>query len=111
VLLIKTLTSSTFKLALICIGIFGSGFLGLLGYIYYLLARQEIGNLDELTRTIETALLAGVALLVVITAVAGVAITRRTVGRIEAINATSRAIMQSGLDQRIPLRGTRDEWD
>jgi signal transduction histidine kinase len=38
-------------------------------------------------------------------------VTRRTVGRIEAINATSRAIMQSGLDKRIPLRGTRDEWD
>src|SRR5262249_27925479 len=25
--------------------------------------------------------------------------------------ATSRAIMQSGLGERIPLRGTRDEWD
>jgi signal transduction histidine kinase len=111
VLLTKTLRSSTFKLALICIGIFGSGFLGLLGYVYLVLVRQGIGDLDGLTRTIETALLAGVALLVVITAVAGVAITRRTVGRIEAINATSRAIMQTGLDQRIPLRGTRDEWD
>jgi signal transduction histidine kinase len=111
VLLTKTLRSSTFKLALICIGIFGSGFLGLLGYVYLVLVRQGIGDLNELTRTIETALLAGVALLVVITAVAGVAITRRTVGRIEAINATSRAIMQTGLDQRIPLRGTRDEWD
>src|SRR5262249_26429250 len=27
------------------------------------------------------------------------------------INATSRAIMQSGLSERIPLRGTKDEWD
>jgi signal transduction histidine kinase len=43
--------------------------------------------------------------------VASITITRRTVGRIEAINAISRAIMQSGLGQRIPLRGTRDEWD
>jgi signal transduction histidine kinase len=33
------------------------------------------------------------------------------VGRIESINATSRAIMLSGLDKRIPLRGTHDEWD
>jgi signal transduction histidine kinase len=40
-----------------------------------------------------------------------VLVTRRTVGRIEQINATSRAIMQSGLDKRIPLRGTNDEWD
>jgi signal transduction histidine kinase len=38
-------------------------------------------------------------------------VTRRTVGRIEQINATSRAIMASGLDQRIPLRGSHDEWD
>ena len=37
--------------------------------------------------------------------------TRRTVGRIESINATSRAIMLSGLDKRIPLRGSHDEWD
>jgi signal transduction histidine kinase len=33
------------------------------------------------------------------------------VGRIEQINATSRAIMLSGLDKRIPLRGSNDEWD
>jgi signal transduction histidine kinase len=38
-------------------------------------------------------------------------VTRRTVGRIESINATTRAIMQSGLDQRIPLRDSHDEWD
>jgi len=43
--------------------------------------------------------------------VASVLVTRRTVGRIEAINAASRAIMQSGLGERIALRGTRDEWD
>jgi len=43
--------------------------------------------------------------------VATVAVTRRTVGRIETVNNTSRAIMRSDLSQRIPLRGTRDEWD
>src|SRR5258707_15144988 len=51
------------------------------------------------------------ALLFVIAGVASILVTRRTVGRIEQINATSRAIMFSGLDQRIPLRGTHDEWD
>jgi signal transduction histidine kinase len=50
-------------------------------------------------------------LIFVLAAVAGILVTRRSVGRIEQINATSRAIMQSGLDQRIPLRGTNDEWD
>jgi signal transduction histidine kinase len=33
------------------------------------------------------------------------------VARIDAINATSRGIMRSGLGERIPLRGTGDEWD
>jgi signal transduction histidine kinase len=78
---------------------------------YHLLVGRDSDDLHELTTSIETALLGGVALLFVIAAVASITITRRTVGRIEAINATSRAIMQSGLGQRIPLRGTRDEWD
>ena len=59
----------------------------------------------------KTAVISGVALIFVLAAVASILVTRRTVGRIEAINATSRAIMQSGLDERIPLRGTNDEWD
>src|SRR5262249_38765143 len=42
---------------------------------------------------------------------ASVFVTRRTVGRIEAINTTSQAIMHSGLGQRIPRKGTGDEWD
>jgi signal transduction histidine kinase len=32
-------------------------------------------------------------------------------GRIESINAISRAIMESGLGRRVPLRGSQDEWD
>src|SRR5215475_13618703 len=43
--------------------------------------------------------------------VALMASIRRMVRRIEAINATSRAIMQSGLGQRIARHGSRDEWD
>src|ERR1700704_2922619 len=62
-------------------------------------------------RKTKTAPLWGVALIFFLAGVASVSVTRRTVGRIEAINATSRAIMQRGLGNRIPLRGTRDEWD
>jgi signal transduction histidine kinase len=76
-----------------------------------LLVGQAIDDLDAFARTIETALLLGIALIFVLAGVASVSVTRRTVGRIEAINATSRAIMQSGLGERIPMRGTRDEWD
>jgi signal transduction histidine kinase len=76
-----------------------------------LLAGQEIGELEEFVRRINTALALGIALVFVLAGVACVSVTRRTVGRIEAVNLTSRAIMQSDLSRRIPLRGTRDEWD
>src|SRR5262249_17961948 len=76
-----------------------------------LLVGRPIDDLDAFARKIETALLLGLALIFVLAGVASVTVTRRTVGRIEAINATSRAIMHSGLGERIPTRGTRDEWD
>jgi signal transduction histidine kinase len=50
-------------------------------------------------------------LMFVLAVVAGIVVTRRTVGRIESINATSSAIMQSGLGERVPLCGSHDEWD
>ena len=78
---------------------------------YHLLVGRNADDLDAFTRKIEVALLLGVTLIFVLAGVASVSVTRRTVGRIEAINATSRSIMQSGLGKRIPLRGTRDEWD
>ena len=77
----------------------------------HLLVGKDIDDLDEFTHKIKAALALCILLIFVLAGVASVLITRRTVGRIEAINATSRAIMQSGLGQRIPLRGTRDEWD
>jgi signal transduction histidine kinase len=67
--------------------------------------------LDSFTDQIKTAVILGAALIFVLAGVTSILVTRRTVGRIEAINATSRAIMLSGLDKRIPLRGTNDEWD
>jgi signal transduction histidine kinase len=77
----------------------------------HLLVGKEIEDLDEFVEKINTALALSIALVLVLAGVASVSVTRRTMGRIEAINMTSRAIMQSGLTQRIPLRGTRDEWD
>jgi signal transduction histidine kinase len=77
----------------------------------HLLVGRDIDDLERFARQIRAALAFAIALLVVIAGVAGFSVTRRTVGRIEAINATSRAIMDSGLSQRIPLRGSHDEWD
>jgi signal transduction histidine kinase len=76
-----------------------------------LLVGRDISDLDSFTAQIKSAVISGVALIFALAGVASVLVTRRTVGRIEQINATSRAIMQSGLDTRIPLRGSNDEWD
>jgi len=76
-----------------------------------LLVGRDIGDLDSFAAQIRAAVISCVALIFVLAAVASILVTRRTVGRIEAINATSGAIMASGLDKRIPLRGTNDEWD
>jgi signal transduction histidine kinase len=77
----------------------------------HLLVGKTLDELHAFLVSIRIALASTLTLLVVLAAVATFLVTRRTVGRIEAINATSRAIMQSGLGQRIPLRGTHDEWD
>ena len=76
-----------------------------------LLVGRDVSELDGFADQIETAVILVIALIFLLAAVASVLVTRRTVGRIESINATSRAIMLSGLDKRIPLRGTNDEWD
>src|SRR5450759_5220027 len=76
-----------------------------------LLVGTDISDLDRFADQIKTAVISIVALIFVLAAVASILVTRRTEGRIESINATSRAIMLSGLDKRIPLRGTHDEWD
>src|SRR5262245_10843311 len=88
-----------------------------MAYVYFgtlAYVRGRLGDVvdhDGFTGTIELAMVAVALLLLVLAGLAAVLVTRRTVGRIEQINATSRAIMLSGLDQRIPLRGSHDEWD
>lgn len=77
----------------------------------HLLVGKDIDDVDEFVAQIKMALGLSILLIFVLGAVATVSVTRRTVGRIEAINSTSRAIMQSGLGERIPVHGTRDEWD
>jgi signal transduction histidine kinase len=66
---------------------------------------------DGFVDTITIGLVGAVALIILLAAAAGISTSRRSVSRIEAINATSREIMRSGLGKRIPRRGTDDEWD
>jgi signal transduction histidine kinase len=78
---------------------------------YHLLVGKNIDDLGMFAENIGISLTLSLMLIFLLAAVASVTVTRRTVGRIETIGATSRAIMQSGLGTRIPTRGTHDEWD
>ena len=78
---------------------------------FHLLVGKDISDLGQFATEIYGALAFAILLIFVLAAVASVSVTRRTVGRIESINVASRAIMESGLGSRIPLRGTQDEWD
>jgi signal transduction histidine kinase len=77
----------------------------------HLLVGKDIDDLRGFAAKINTAIGLVLALIFVLAGVVTVYTSRRTVGRIESINAISRSIMQSDLGKRIPLRGTRDEWD
>ena len=78
---------------------------------YHLLVGTDISDLDRFANEIETALIWSILLIFVLAGTASISVTRRTVGRIETINSTSRAIMERDLSKRIPLRGSHDEWD
>ncbi len=78
---------------------------------YHLLVGKGIDDLGQFAEQIEKALTMSVVFTFLLAGLASVFVTRRTVARIEAINATSHAIMRSGLGQRIPQDGTGDEWD
>src|SRR5437660_6356269 len=78
---------------------------------FHLLVGKDISDLGRFATEIYAALAFALLIIFLLAAVASVSVTRRTVGRIETINMTSRAIMESGLGRRIPLRGTQDEWD
>jgi signal transduction histidine kinase len=78
---------------------------------YHLFLGHRIDALDRFGENVTIGLAAAAALFLILAAAAGISTSRRSVARIEAINATSRAIMRSGLGERIPLRGTGDEWD
>jgi signal transduction histidine kinase len=60
---------------------------------------------------ITTSLVIGAAMFLTLATAAALSTARRSVGRIETINLTSHKIMHTGLGSRIPLRGTKDEWD
>lgn len=77
----------------------------------YLLVGQDTAVLREMKAVILRAF--GVGLLITLAlAVAGGAIISTTVlKRVEAVSRTTRAIVGGDLSQRVPVRGTQDEFD
>ena len=78
---------------------------------YHLLVGRNFDDLDRFGENVTIGLVSAAILFLILAAAAGISTSRRSVARIEAINATSQKIMRSGLGERIPLRGTGDEWD
>jgi signal transduction histidine kinase len=78
---------------------------------FHLLVGRKAEDLGHFRKMIAIGLGWAGGLFLLLAAAAGISTSRRTVGRIEAINTTGRRIIEAGLHERIPLRGTRDEWD
>lgn len=68
---------------------------------------QQVAFADKIKRTF----LWGFGALAVAALIAGLAVGRSVLRRIEAINATSRSIMAGDLSRRIPVTGKEDELD
>jgi signal transduction histidine kinase len=77
----------------------------------HLLLGRKVDDLERFGEKIAIGLASAAGLFLALAAAAGISTSRRSVARIEAINATSREIIESGLRERIPVRGTGDEWD
>jgi signal transduction histidine kinase len=78
---------------------------------FHLLVGRKADALGHLRKMIAIAVGSAAGLFLLLAAAAGISTARRSVSRIETINATSRRIIESGLHERIAVRGTRDEWD
>jgi signal transduction histidine kinase len=77
----------------------------------HVLVGKDATDLNKIKRKVYWALVVTVGLMLAMASATAFAVTRRTVGRIESINATSGAIMQSGLGERVLVHGSKDEWD
>ncbi len=78
---------------------------------FRLLAGRDMTERSELQRLITTALAGALGLTLVLAAAGGMVMGRNLLRRLDAINRGSRAILMGDLKRRMPLRGTKDEFD
>jgi signal transduction histidine kinase len=76
-----------------------------------LLVGRDVRDLEATRDLILNALAWGLAITAALALLGGWLMTSRVVRRIEAINQTSREIMEGDLSRRIPLRGSGDDFD
>jgi len=78
---------------------------------FHLLVGRDMYELRATQALIARTLAWGVAITAMLALAGAVMMSRSTAKRLETINATSRRIMRGDLSQRIPTRGTHDEFD
>ncbi len=78
---------------------------------FSLLVGREVEDRLVLQSRIKQALLAGLALTLVLGLAGGFLLSRGLLRRVDAINRTTRHIMAGDLSRRIPITGSRDEFD
>ena len=78
---------------------------------FHLLVGRDMYELRATQELITRTLAWGVAITAMLALAGALMMSRSTVRRLEVINATSRRIMRGDLSQRVPTRGTRDEFD
>jgi signal transduction histidine kinase len=83
----------------------------LLGGDFRLLVGREVEDRLQIEAQIRRTLGWGLALTLLLGLAGGLAMSRGMLGRVDAINRTTRRIMAGDLSQRIALKGSRDEFD
>jgi signal transduction histidine kinase len=78
---------------------------------FRLLVGREVEDRLQIQSLIKQAIGWGLALTLLLGLAGGFAMSRGMLGRVDAINRTTRRIMAGELGQRIALSGTRDEFD
>jgi signal transduction histidine kinase len=78
---------------------------------YHLLVGRDVQERERLQALIIEALAWGLAITAALAFAGGALMSRSTIGRIDAVNRTSREIMKGDLTRRVPTAGTGDEFD
>ena len=78
---------------------------------YHLLVGHDVYELERIRQVLLKALVYGVLVMLALALIGGLLMGRSTMRRINAINRTSEAIMKGNLSQRIPTRGSNDDFD